>query len=148
MGCDVPVAQIIQCRFCNKPFQSYGGFACHNCLTQIEEDFGKIKSYLYDNPQKDSVEEIAEGTGVQKKIILHLLKENRMSVKAQEDSALVCEICRKPIMNGRICLECKGELSNKLAGALPPEIKEKDKEALKKGKSGSKMHVDIRAKNK
>lgn len=129
-----------QCRICKKPFYSFGARVCGDCQDRIEEDFKTIKDFLYDNPQKTSAEAIAEGTGVDKRIILHLIQDRRLLTKDTPDITMSCEICKKPSADGRICNDCKAALSqdlNKIAR------KPKDREAPEK-KGPSKMHIDIR----
>lgn len=111
--------QIMQCKLCAKPFQSTGGSLCHECLVQLDLDFSTIRDYLRENPGNTGVEEICEATGILKRNIIHLLRDNRLSFKSPEHDSLLCEVCRQPITGGRICSNCKDSLGKTLQGALP-----------------------------
>jgi len=104
---------IIQCYFCKKPFQSYGGRICGNCLEKIDKDFITVRDYIYENKHAD-MDKVSEETGVPKQIILHLLKEGRLIVDDPDGTGgglLMCEVCRKPISTGRMCKDCKGKVA-------------------------------------
>lgn len=131
---------IISCKFCNKPFQSFGGKICNNCLEQIERDFKTIREYIYDNPDKSSIDEICKETEVDRAIVLHLLREKRLTIQNLADGALTCDVCHKPIRSGTMCDSCKKALANKLVDTLPKRPAEEDKKPLLSTKD-SKMHV-------
>jgi len=107
---------IIQCQFCKKPFQSIGRRICPDCLEQIDKDFLVVRDYIYDNKHAD-IDKVSEDTGVTKQIILHLLKEGRLTLGDNSDEkggrgVLFCEMCRKPISSGRLCKVCTDKVSN------------------------------------
>lgn len=103
---------IIQCTFCKKPFQSFGGRICGNCLERIDKDFITVRDYIYDNKHAD-IDTVSEETGVPKQIILHLLKEGRLIIDDPDGGGglLFCEVCKKPINTGRMCKDCKDIVS-------------------------------------
>lgn len=110
---------IKQCIFCNMPFQSSGGKICGNCLIQLDLDMDKIRDYL-EQPENAGkymgVDEIAKDTDIPKKRILHLLKENRLTIiNLKDDDGLPCEMCGRPISYGRICDKCKNTLVSELS---------------------------------
>ena len=134
---------IIQCRLCKKPFQSLGGTTCPECLEKIDRDFITVRDYIYENPNSN-MEKISEDTEVDKAIILHLLKEGRLSLETPDSEGLLtCYICKKPISSGRMCTECKGKVAatmTKSTGGSPsPQPEKKD---LKASKHNAKMHTD------
>ena len=126
--------EIKQCDFCRAPFQTLGSKICGDCHTKIDEDFIKIREYLYDH-DRANVEEVAEATGVSRKSIMYLLKEERLLV-GEDDGAgsiLKCEICKKPINTGRMCVACKKEVFSAMqesigATAPPRRIKKEPEE--------------------
>lgn len=102
---------IIQCSLCKKPFQSLGGRICGDCLTKLDEDFVKVRDYIYEHKHAD-IDKVAEETEVSKQAILHLLKEGRLQIEdAGVGSILLCEVCKKPISTGRMCKECQGRVA-------------------------------------
>jgi len=91
------------------PYQSYGKKICGDCLLKLDHDFFEVKEYLYEN-EGASIEEVSEGTGVSRKAIMYMLKEERLIVsdnKGDGGGILTCESCKKPINTGRMCASCK-----------------------------------------
>ena len=104
---------IIQCKMCKKPFHSIGGKICPECLHKIDQDFIIVRDYIYDNQGAD-IDTVAEETEVDKAVILHLLKEGRLTLSSTGSgggSMLMCEVCRKPIYTGRMCEACKSNVT-------------------------------------
>ena len=136
---------IIQCKICHKPFQSIGGNTCSDCLTKIDRDFMTVRDYIYENPNSN-MEKVAEETGVEKAVILHLLKEGRLKLDTPDvEGLLVCYICKKPISSGRMCDECKAKVASTMnksvGGVKPPDPEKKD---LKASKHNAKMHTEVK----
>lgn len=103
---------IIQCSLCKKPFQSFGGKVCGDCLIKLDEDFIKVRDYIDENKRAD-IDKVAEETGVSKQAILYLLKDGRLQFDeaAGGGGVLFCEICKKPISTGRMCNDCKNRVA-------------------------------------
>ena len=138
---------IIQCKMCSKPFHSLGGKICPDCLKKIDEDFITVRDYIYEN-RNTGMEKVSEETGVDKAIILHLLKEGRLTLDSPDsEGVLFCEICKKPINTGRMCAECKEKVAstmNKSIGGNKPQ--QPENKELKASKHTAKMHTDITSK--
>ena len=86
------------CVECGRSFASKDGEKlCKRCLDKkVEDDFKKVRDYLYDHPGAD-ISDVSEHTGVEEKIILKLLRQDRIEVVDEENS----------IKSGRLCEECK-----------------------------------------
>jgi len=97
---------------CKKPFQTYGGKICGNCLERIDKDFIVVRDYIYEHKKAD-MDTIAEDTNVPKAIIMHLLKEGRLTIDDHDGDSgiLFCEVCKKPINTGRMCRDCKDKVA-------------------------------------
>ena len=110
---------IIQCSMCKKPFQSLGGRICGNCLERIDKDFLTVRDYIYEHKHSD-MDTVSEETGVPKQIIMHLLKEGRLTIEDPENvgGLLLCEVCKKPIGTGRMCKDCKGKVANTMQRSI------------------------------
>jgi flagellar operon protein (TIGR03826 family) len=96
------------CKRCGKIYNYTGSAVCGNCLRQEQEDFEKIREYLFKNPNS-STAEVSEATGIELKVISRFLKEGRLEadyIRMSDDSALTCEKCGKPIISGRFCEGC------------------------------------------
>ena len=105
-----------QCEFCRKPFQYMGKSICSECMLKLDEEFIIIREYLWEHDGA-SIEEVSEETGVSRKTILYLLKEERLLVGDENEAAsgiLQCEACKKPIYTGRMCADCKKQLITEL----------------------------------
>ena len=134
---------IIQCKICRKPFQSLGGDTCHECLDRIDKDFIKVRDYIYDN-RDAKMDEIIEETGVEKAVILRLLKECRLKLDSPDAAGmLLCDTCRKPISSGRMCNECKSKAASEMIKSATGANPEPTKKELKASKYNAKMHTDI-----
>ena len=104
--------EVKQCEFCRVPFQSAGNRVCNDCFKKLDEDFIMVREYLYEH-DRAGIEEVSEATGVSRKNIMYLLKEERLIVGDDDGSSggiLTCESCKKPINTGRICAGCKKEV--------------------------------------
>lgn len=135
------MATILQCRFCNMPFQSLGGKICPNCLDQIDLDFTTIRDYLYEHPGVFDIDRISEETEVKKKFILHLIEEKRLTFSTPEGGVFSCRICHRPIEEGTMCDDCKGSLSITLGSTISAPEKSDEKKPLTSKRSGAKMHL-------
>ena len=136
---------IIQCKICHKPFQSLGNNTCPDCVEKIDRDFMTVRDYIYDNPNT-KIDEVSKETGVEKAVILQLLKEGRLKLDTPDaGGSLVCYICKKPISTGRMCPECKQKVASTMSKSIdtgkPPEP---DKKELKASKHNAKMHTTIK----
>ena len=135
---------IVQCKICNKPFQPVSGKLCPECMSKIDRDFITVRDYIYDNPSS-RIDKVSEDTGVEKAVIMQLLKEGRLSLDTPDaGGSLLCDICKKPISTGRMCKECKGKvastMSRSIEGSRPPAP---EKNEVKASKHNAKMHTDI-----
>ena len=114
-----------QCDFCRMPYQSTGKKICGDCLLKLDEEFIAIREYLWEHDLA-GIDEVSEATGVLRKSILYLLKEERLIVgddNGYGGGILVCESCRKPISTGRMCAGCKKEVLSAIQESVGPVSK-------------------------
>ena len=117
---------IIQCKLCDKPFQYFSSKFCHECLKKIDEDFIKVRDYIYDHSNVD-IDVVAKETQVDKAIILHLLHEGRLILgnAALGGVSMLCRVCKKPISSGKMCNSCKMNLGTAMQKSIeaskPPQ---------------------------
>lgn len=108
---------IRNCRRCGKVYRYDGYRICPKCRQEEEEEFRKVREYIYDNPNSD-IQTISEETGVPVKKILNFLKEGRLEVRDENTNLLLaCERCGKPIKSGRFCDRCIVEMKRELKSA-------------------------------
>ena len=139
----------MELKSCEKCGRKFGALAseplCTKCSAEnIESDFKKVRDYLYDHPGAD-VREVSEETGVSERVILKLLKDERIEIVDESNGLLACERCGVSIKSGRVCDDCKNELAKDLMGAaktLRPEEKAPNKS--KEKKKGADFHIKKR----
>lgn len=122
------------CVKCGKLFSPQTGEkVCPVCRKEEENEFEKVKNYLWDNPHA-TIEEVHEETEVEKDTIMKFVKDERLvSEGIDVDWEHECERCGKPISHGRFCASCQKELLNGF-GSDSKDKKEKKKEQKKSGK--------------
>jgi hypothetical protein len=115
-----PTRPVVQCKICRRPFQGAGGKICGECFDQIERDLTIVRDYLENNARDRTIKGIVDSTGVSRKIVLHLLREGRISVDDPSGGALRCGLCGKPIATGKFCEVCKNKFVEKIDNLSPP----------------------------
>ena len=119
---------------------------CPVCRDSEEEDFEKVKDYLWDNPNA-TIDEVHRETGVERETIIKFVRDDRLIAEGIEvNFDLECKRCGEPIAKGKYCASCQRDLVN---GFNPNKSDKKNK---KKGKSQDKMftkeRIDKRKRNK
>jgi len=128
-----------KCKWCGGIFTFMGNKFCPNCIKKMDENFGIVRKFIYENPNA-GVSDVAEETGVEEEMILHFLREGRLEMKIA-DGSLKCEKCGVPIATGRLCHKCSQGLVNNLESTIPkPPNLEKPHMSVS---SKSKLHVDV-----
>ena len=114
------------CLRCGKVFNYMSQPICDDCARAEEEDFMRVKEYVWDNPHSNLIA-ISEATGVSEKRIMKYLKEGRLEIENDESAPLLtCDHCGKPITSGRYCDACVININstiNDLFVDRTPEIK-------------------------
>ncbi|HBU12467.1 MAG TPA: hypothetical protein DEB31_06990 [Clostridiales bacterium] len=129
------------CQRCKKIYTYMGNPLCPSCVKQLDEDFQKIKKYLYENPGA-GVEEVSEKTEVEVKTVLHFLREGRLEMK-NADGMLLCTKCGVPITKGTMCPACMSGMVRTLESTLPKPEPKKQHSRLDAMSAKSKLHVEI-----
>jgi len=103
------------CRKCGKIFNYIGGPPiCPVCRKQEEDDFQRVKEYLYENPGA-SVTQVSTELDISIEKIKRFLKEGRLEITNDEGNLILeCENCGKAIKSGRYCEACERELTFRL----------------------------------
>lgn len=106
------------CKKCGKIFNYIGGAPiCQVCRQEDEEDFQKVKEYLYRNPGAN-ITLVSTELDVSIAKIKRFLKEGRLEITGDEGNMILeCENCGKAIKSGRFCEACERELTVGLRAA-------------------------------
>jgi predicted amidophosphoribosyltransferase len=128
-----------QCKSCGQIYHYNGQPLCAACVLKTDQEFKRIKEYLYENPGA-SVAQVVEATGVDEKTVLYLLKEGRLEMKSAA-GFLVCLSCGEPIRSGTMCAKCAKKLSSAFES-----VTEKKRPAGRRGMEDEgrrgRMHTD------
>ena len=118
------------CSKCGRLFNYICGQAiCDACKDRLEEDFQKVKDYIWDNP-KATMQEICEVNDVTTNQIRQWIREERLQLTPDSAIQLQCENCGKNILTGRFCQECENKMARGLDNAFE-KPKQKDEPRLK-----------------
>lgn len=134
---------IRNCRQCGGIYVYDNFNICPKCRKQEEEDFQKVKKYLYENPDAN-ISEVSEETGVETKKIISFLKQGRLEIKDENNSILTCERCGKSIRTGRFCKKCVADMDREFKKAIGGG---KDPSELQNSDAREKMRIKERYRN-
>ena len=112
---------IRNCKRCGNIYNYSGTAVCNNCTKQEQEDFDKVREYLFEHPNSPAME-ISQAIEVEVKVISRFLKEGRLRLESEKQSDLVltCEKCGQLIKTGRFCEECLQEIQTEFKKAVKP----------------------------
>lgn len=121
----VNMPDIRNCKRCGRIFNYIGGIQfCPACRDKDEEDYKRVKEYLYENP-KASVSQVSMDLDISVEQIKRYLRDGRLEIVDEAGNLfLECEACGKAIRSGRFCTDCERTLSRDLSTAAE-EIKHK-----------------------
>lgn len=87
-------------------YRGLGEYQCEDCGECSYDDYGKVRNYL-ETHKGATVAAIADVTGVTRKSIRDMVKENRFEVVENRAHFLTCEMCGADIKSGRLCPKCE-----------------------------------------
>jgi len=94
------------CNMCGRFFESNGWSTfCPMCQKQLEEEYCKIREYLYIHPGA-KVFEVSVVLEISIYKIKRFLKEGRLEIIEKNNTFLKCEDCGKSVCSGKYCDEC------------------------------------------
>lgn len=114
---------IRNCPECGKVYLENPAGLCPDCYDKEQQDADKVADFLRDHP-RSHINDIHEATGVKHKVILRMLKKGRI----MGDISYPCESCGKAIMEGRLCVDCSGNI----LGQLKPSVEGKSPDTPKR----------------
>ncbi|WP_378950678.1 flagellar protein [Pelosinus sp. sgz500959] len=102
---------IKNCLECGKLCIENPSKLCPECYAQEEIHEHAVGEFLRETG-KATIEEIHAATGVKEKIIVRMLKSGRLFSDGM--IGYPCEMCRKPIYEGRLCGSCGSGLAEQV----------------------------------
>ncbi|MGF7184478.1 flagellar operon protein (TIGR03826 family) [Desulfitispora alkaliphila] len=106
------------CPQCGRIFMYTTRNLCPRCIEEDEENYLKVKEYLWENPGAN-IAVVSEETGVSEKKIISYLREGRLELsKNSSGIVLYCERCDAKIFTGRFCDKCAKDLKSGLSQGL------------------------------
>jgi flagellar operon protein (TIGR03826 family) len=140
---ELNIMEMRNCRSCGKIFAYIGKPVCPTCSKKDEEDFKRVKEYLYENPGA-SVVQISNDLEISVRKIKTYLREGRLEIIGDEGNLLLeCEICGKSIRTGRFCQECSDELVRDIK-SVSSQMKKPEVEENKKKMGGAMRYLNRR----
>lgn len=122
--------EVKSCRRCRALFHHVvGPQLCQKCKAKDEEDFARVKEYLYDNPGA-TMTTVCEELDVTVRQVQQYLREGRLTVAKDSPIGIDCERCGIRITTGKYCDECRNIMANQFSSATkgmakPDKAKEK-----------------------
>jgi len=104
---------LANCSECGRLYPALQPGLCPDCRQQEEAEFDQVRRYLQDHPSAD-VADVAAGTGVSERRILHFLRTGRLRLQGTSQ-VLACRFCGVPLDSGHICPACAERMRRQLA---------------------------------
>ncbi|HHX61556.1 MAG TPA: hypothetical protein GX707_12730 [Epulopiscium sp.] len=118
--------EVKSCKRCKGLFHHVvGPQLCQKCKKRDEEDFVKVKDYLYENPGA-SMTTVCDELEVTVRQIQQYLREGRLTVSKDSPIAIECERCNARILTGRYCDSCRASMTNQFSSTAKGMKKEID----------------------
>lgn len=114
---------LMNCKKCGRLFQAKDSTGlCSRCNASVDDDFTKVKDYIYDNPSS-SLKDVSEGTGVDSEAILKWIREGKI-ILSSDSGIRFCQKCGASIISGKYCNACVAKLQNTLKVEEEPQKQE------------------------
>ena len=105
---------LANCDRCKGIFDRVSGRLCPACIEQNEKDFQLVNEALREGSHQ-TVEQLAEKTGVSEKTILQFIKDKRIASDT-DLGEVKCGKCGAPAisLSTRLCERCAGEMAKSI----------------------------------
>lgn len=99
-----------ECQYCGGEvkFVEKGTYRCQSCGKDNYDYFQTVRNYL-EQAGAHSALEIERDTGVPRRVVEHLLKEDYLEIPKLSSIRISCERCGSPIRSGTLCELCSRE---------------------------------------
>ena len=97
------------CKECGMLFMQIEmhNYICPSCQKKEIEEISKVTEFLRNNPRSTGTA-ISLSTGISTEKIKKWIIEEKISINGNLGLAS-CKICQKPVLNGKLCDQCKSK---------------------------------------
>jgi hypothetical protein len=103
------------CVRCGKLFNRLSRPICTDCAREEERQAKVVMDFLKDSPSA-TIEEIAGATGVDSRVILRLIRDDRLQITSAHYVSHSCRACGASITAGQYCFHCLRKFGRALTG--------------------------------
>lgn len=136
--------ELLTCALCGRLFETYNAIKkiCPKCSEKEEEYYKEVKTLIREQPGLTFKDIIAE-TGVPERLMRRWLQDGRLEINTRESYGLKCERCRKEILQGKYCVDCRQIMQNGLNDLMKESRKiQLEQDSNKKKGSGMRFIND------
>jgi hypothetical protein len=136
--------ELLTCALCGRLFETYNSIKkiCPKCAEKEEEYYKEVKTLIREQPGLTFKDIIAE-TGVPERLMRRWLQDGRLEINTRESYGLKCERCRKEILQGKYCVDCRQIMQNGLNDLMKESRKiQLEQDSNKKKGSGMRFIND------
>jgi flagellar operon protein (TIGR03826 family) len=130
------MAELINCPDCDRLFVKISIRAiCEVCYKKEETAFDKVYRFIRKRENRlATIIDVINATGVEEKLIYKFIKTGRIRATQFPNFGYPCQKCGALIKDGKLCTDCKNDLTKQLAQFeksehLEQELKEREKGA-------------------
>lgn len=135
------------CPNCGKVYVKALRSVCDACAREVEKKFDTVYRFIRKRENRTaSMEEVHEGTEVEKNLIVQFIREGRLQITQFPNLRYPCEKCGEPVREGRICGKCRNEITRDLQSDERQKAFEKRKEKQNQSKYRTYHSLDDRVK--
>ncbi|MGJ9385216.1 TIGR03826 family flagellar region protein [Salipaludibacillus sp. CF4.18] len=129
------MAELVNCPNCGKLYVKALRSVCDVCAREVENKFDIVYKFIRRREnRKATLDEVVEGTEVEKDMIVRFIREGRLHVSQFPNLGYPCSKCGKNIKEGKLCGDCTDGFSRDLEAGDRQKAYEKRKEDREKAK--------------
>ncbi|GEN47159.1 TIGR03826 family flagellar region protein [Alkalibacillus haloalkaliphilus] len=123
------MGELANCPNCGELFVKGAQTVCQTCFQEEEEKFEKVYNFIRKKKNRTAtMSQVSDETGVEKSLIQKWLRQRRIQPGTFPNLTYQCERCDTQIYEGKLCLDCAGDLKSDLQQGEVKTIAEKQNE--------------------
>lgn len=133
------MGELKNCPECGNLFVQVLRDVCDDCFKKEEEMFDKVYRYIRKSEnRKATLYQVHQATEVPEDKITKFIRQGRIRVVGFPNLFYECETCGSPIQEGRLCFNCKKEITKGLEWMKTEEERKREEQL------GQSYHIDRR----